>query len=84
VFLMSDVPRYIKHQPQGPEGTCARYKVTSLTRKRTPPGPHRRPMPRVLWGFWGAGHFRVSEVTLDRTFPPLTLLTFLALLRQQV
>ena len=25
------------------------YRGTSLTRKRTPLGPYRRPMPRVLW-----------------------------------
>ena len=37
---------------------------TSLKRKRTALGPYRRPMPRVLGGSWGGGHFLVSEVPL--------------------
>ena len=31
--------------------THVRYRGTSLIRKRTPLGPYRRPMPRVLGGF---------------------------------
>ena len=34
----------------------------SLTGKRTPLGPYRRPMPRVLGGSWGGGRFLMSEV----------------------
>ena len=37
------------------------YRGTSLTRKCTPLGPYRRPMPRVLGG---EGLFLVSEVPL--------------------
>jgi hypothetical protein len=40
------------------------YRSTSLTRKRTPLGPYCRPMPRVLGGFWGGGHFLMGEVPL--------------------
>ena len=40
------------------------YRGTSLTRKRTPLGPYRRLMTRVLGGSWGVGRFFVSEVTL--------------------
>ena len=35
---------------------------TSLTRKRTPLGPCRRPMPKVLGGFYGGGRFLMSDV----------------------
>jgi len=31
-------------------GAPTAYRVTSLIRKRTPLGPYRRPMPRVLGG----------------------------------
>jgi len=33
------------------------YRGTSLTRKRTPLGPYRRPMPRALWWSCGGGGF---------------------------
>ena len=33
------------------------YRGTSLTRKRTPLGPYRRPMPRILGGLGGVGVF---------------------------
>ena len=35
-----------------------------LTRKRTPLGPYRRPMPRVLGESKGGGRFLMSEVHL--------------------
>ena len=41
-----------------------RCRVTSITRKRTPQGPYRRSMPRVLGGSWGGGRFLVSKVPL--------------------
>ena len=31
--------------------SCVQYRGTSRTRKRTPLGPYRRPMPRVLGGW---------------------------------
>ena len=37
---------------------------TSLIRERTPLGPCRRPMPRVLWGSQGRWRFLVCEVPL--------------------
>ena len=40
------------------------YRGTSLIRKRTPLGLYRRPMPRVLGGFWGGGRFLMGEVPL--------------------
>ena len=33
-------------------------------KKRTPPGPCRRPMPRVLVESWGDGRFFLGEVPL--------------------
>jgi len=36
----------------------------SLTRKRTPLGPYRRPMPRVLGGSSGGSRFLMGEVPL--------------------
>ena len=43
------------------------YRGTSLTRKRTPLGPYRRPMPRVLEGSWGGrAHARgVSQISIS-------------------
>ena len=52
-------------------GTVALYRVTSPLRKRTPPGPYRRPMPRVLKGSWGGGRFLMGEVPLYR--PPASV-----------
>ena len=40
------------------------YRGTSLTRKGTPLGPYRRPMPRVVGGLQGGGHFLMGEVPL--------------------
>ena len=40
------------------------YRGTSLARKRTPVGPYRRPMSRVLVGSKGGGRFLMGEVTL--------------------
>jgi len=40
------------------------YRGTSLTRKRTPLEPYRRPVPRVLEGSQGGGRFLMSEVPL--------------------
>ena len=40
------------------------YRGTSLIRKRTPLGPYRRLMPRVLGGSWGGGRFLMSEVPM--------------------
>ena len=38
-------------EPQGVTWiTSPEYRGTALTRKRTPLGPYRRPMPRVLGG----------------------------------
>ena len=50
---MSEVPLYLPF-----------YRGTSPTRKRTPLGPYRRPMPRVLGGSYGGGRFLMSEVPL--------------------
>jgi len=41
--------RNFKSDPQRERGAF-HYRGTSLTRKRTPLGPSRRPMPRVLGG----------------------------------
>ena len=41
-----------------------RYRGTSLTRKRNPLGPYRRPVPRVLGGSYGGGRFLLGEVPL--------------------
>ena len=57
----------IAHPPSSREKVT--YRGTSLTRKRTPLGPHRRPMPRVLGGSWGGGRFLMGEVTLSRKWP---------------
>ena len=38
---------------------------TSPIRKRLPPGPYSRPMPRALWWSWGGGRFPMSEVPLQ-------------------
>ena len=45
-----------------PTSSC--YRGTSLTRKRTPLGPYRRPMPRVLGGPQVGGRFLMGEVPL--------------------
>ena len=42
------------------------YRGTSLTRKRTPLGPYREPMPRVLGGSLGGWSFLTGEVPLHR------------------
>ena len=40
------------------------YRGTSLIRKRNPLGPYRRPMPRVLGGSSGGGHFLMGKIPL--------------------
>ena len=40
------------------------YRGSSLIRKRTPLGPHRRPMPRVVGGSDEGGRFLMGEVRL--------------------
>jgi len=40
------------------------YRVTSLMRKRTPLGPYRRPILRVLGGSYGSGRFLRDEAPL--------------------
>ena len=41
------------------------YRGTPLKRKRSPLGPYRRPVPRVLGGSQGGGRFLMSEVPLQ-------------------
>ena len=41
------------------------YRGTSLITKRTPLGPNRRPMLRVLGWSCGGGRFLMSEVPLQ-------------------
>ena len=48
-------------------GALRAYRGTSLIRKRTPLGPYRRPIPRVLGGSKGGGRFLMSEPPL---YPP--------------
>ena len=50
-FLMSEVPLY-------------RVTVYLAYTKPHPPGPYRRPTPRVPGGFYGGGRFLMSEVPL--------------------
>ena len=50
--------------PPGIPHTPNPYRGISLIRKRTPPGPFRRPMPRVLGGSQGGGRFLMGEVPL--------------------
>ena len=40
------------------------FRGTSLTKKRTPLRPYRRPVPRVLGESQGGGRFLMSEVPL--------------------
>ena len=48
------------------------YKGTSLTRKCTPLGPYRRPMPRDLGGSQGGGRFLMGEVPhVPKKFEPV-------------
>ena len=54
----------LKGPLQGGGFLQARYRGTSLTRKLTTLGPYPRPMPRVLGGSWGGGHFLLGEVAL--------------------
>ena len=48
---------YVYILPSGRSKTERRYRGTSLTRKRSPLGPYRGPMPRVLGGPGGVGFF---------------------------
>ena len=45
-------------------GRVKMHRGTSLIRKRTPSGPYRRPMPRVLGWPQGGRRFLMSEVPL--------------------
>ena len=40
------------------------YRGNPLTRKRSPLGPYRRPMPRVLGGSSGGGRFLMGGIPL--------------------
>ena len=51
------------------EASEYRYRGTSLMRKRSPLGPHRKPMPGVERKFWGDWRFLVGEVPLYLTNP---------------
>ena len=41
------------------------YRGTLLIRKRSPLGPYRRPMPRVLGRSWGGKRVHMREVSLQ-------------------
>ena len=45
------------------------YRGTSITGKRTPLGPYRRPIPRVLGGFKCGQRFLMGEVLLYTRYP---------------
>ena len=49
-----------------PQSLCG---GTSLTRKRTPIGPCRRPMPSVLGGSWGGGRFLKNVLEFKNVLP---------------
>jgi len=55
------------HAPQPPPPHPAPYRGTSLTRKRIPLGPYRRPMSGVLGWSKGDWRFLVREVPLAVT-----------------
>ena len=42
----------------------APYRGNSRIRKRTPLGPYRRPVPRVLGESYGGGRFLIGQVPL--------------------
>ena len=63
----SDTPQ-ICRTAEHPE-TIATALQGDLTRTRTLLGPYRRPMPRVLGGSLGDGHFLIGEVPLDLPLP---------------
>ena len=52
-------------EPLFPSRVHERYRGTSLTRKRIPFGPYRRPMPGVLGGSLRGGRFLMGEVPLS-------------------
>ena len=55
---MEKIPQGIGAVSPTSEGTAPiSYRGTSLVRNRTPLGPYRRPMPRVLGGPGGVGAF---------------------------
>jgi len=47
------------------------YRVTSLTRKRNPLAPYRRPMPRVLEGSQGVERF--AQLAREASAPPTSV-----------
>ena len=57
-------PCRVQKEPRGAPGP---YRGTSLIRIRTPLGPYRRPMPRVLGGSQGGGRFLMGEVPLHES-----------------
>ena len=62
IEIADPAPERLQHAHHGPH--LLPYRGTLITRKRTPPGPYRRPMARVLWGSYGAGRFFISKVHL--------------------
>ena len=54
-----------RQPPPSPPAHRELYRGTSLIRKRTPLGPYRRPMPRVLGWSQGGGRFFMGEVPLQ-------------------
>ena len=55
---------FLRSRPPSCASPRNQYKGTSLTKKRTPLGPYRRPMPRVLEGSRGDGRFLMGEEPL--------------------
>ena len=51
------------------------YRCTSLTRKRSPLGPYRRPMPRVLWESQGGVRFLMSEAPRKTLYSSIDFLS---------
>ena len=69
-FLASEVPLYAAGATGGKWADSRiqehpiQNKGTSFTRKRTPLGPYRGPIPRILGGSWGGGRCLMGEVPL--------------------
>ena len=67
-YIYIYIGRWARSHPlSGQERAQLAYRGTSLTRKRSPLGPYRRPMPRVLGGSKWGGRFIVGEVPVCRT-----------------
>ena len=72
-FLMSEVPLWdpIEIFKSFIEIECSGtgyHRGTSLTGKRHPLGPYRRPMPRALGGSWGVASARSRTYMSERDF----------------